>query len=167
MRTNQNLFKTLLMAVIILSWAACNNQSESEEKTEPGKTETHDKHANDGHHESTNENKLQLNNGKKWPADFETTKGVAELTRKVVDFKEHFPEPAVDDYRTLAKSLKMTLNEIFDKCSMTGPAHDELHKFLVPVIEYVKTLNGDDPAGSTEAFGNLEKQLTLFGEYFE
>jgi hypothetical protein len=166
MKTIRNFTGIILMAIMILTWGGCsNNPKDSAENHQSENTEKHDEHMGDEHQETNGE--LQLNNGKKWPADFETTKGVAELARKVADFKEHAPEPNSDDYRSLEKSLKMTLNEIFDKCTMTGPAHDELHKFLVPVLGYVKELKTDDLDASRDPVNKLDKQLALYGEYFE
>jgi hypothetical protein len=52
-------------------------------------------------------------------------------------------------------------------CTLEGKAHDELHKWLMPLLglpaEYTKAT---DPQGQAELLGKIKQSLALFHEYF-
>lgn len=51
---------------------------------------------------------------------------------------------------------------------MTGPAHDQLHNWLVPYMETVKALADEkDAANRDKMAAKLLKSYTVFNTYFE
>ncbi len=109
---------------------------------------------------------LQLNNGKKWMANEETTSGVNKMIAQIAQYEEmQLPEDAVN-YNMLAQGINTTMDGIFAQCTMKGAAHDELHDFLVPIFEYSKTLEGDDVSASKEALADLKAHLAEYKNYF-
>lgn len=124
----------------------------------------HDAQAEEAHHDhGATAEAIQLNNGEKWEAD-EHTRSVAErMKTEVSNF-----EVGKDDHKVLADSLTNQLNVLVAGCTMKGPAHDELHKWLVPYTENVKDLSSTQDAGeASEIVGKIEESLNSFGEYFK
>ena len=77
-------------------------------------------------------------------------------------------EVGKDDHKVLADSLTNQLNVLIAGCTMKGPAHDELHKWLVPYTEHVKDLSStQDAGGASGIVGKIEESLNSFGEYFK
>src|SRR5688572_9803855 len=101
---------------------------------------------------------LSLNEDQKWRADEFTTTGIEGMQGTMERFIASKNTGSVQAYQELGKTLNGELNTIFRQCTMTGPAHDELHKFLVPVVEDVKILQGENLEASTAAQMRLEER---------
>lgn len=123
----------------------------------------HDHHAaesEDKHHHGDHTGMLSLNNGEKWIADDHTHSLVTEMKSELSDFDQSTEK----DYKVLSDSLTHQLNVLIAGCTMKGPAHDELHKWLVPVTENVKALS----VTKEEATVNeLKTSLESFDKYFQ
>lgn len=119
--------------------------------------------------ETTEANKhgLTLNEGKRWIADEETTAGIQDMQLTVERFGTGNDLGSPEAYQELGKTLKVELNTVFRKCTMTGPAHDELHKFLVPVSADIQKLQGTQPEAAMAAYNHLREHLYLYPEFFE
>jgi hypothetical protein len=50
---------------------------------------------------------------------------------------------------------------------MTGPAHEELHDFLLPINGYIKTIKGDDVNAAKQAMDDLETYLKTYADFFD
>lgn len=127
-----------------------------------------DSHSHEGeqteHHHATEDLGLQLNNGAKWEADDHTRNAVAGMKQTVLAFEQSQQQ----DYNALGDSLTRELNTLVAGCTMKGPAHDELHKWLVPLTENIKGLSaGPAAANAGTRVANIEASLNEFGEYFE
>ncbi len=110
------------------------------------------------------EGQLKLNNGKRWKANIETSNGVNGMIKLMESFTA---SKNPKDYNKLSKELRAEMNTIFDKCSMKGEAHDNLHAFLVPIFGYLKELNSDEIDTCNNGFNSMDKQLKLYKDYFE
>ena len=87
---------------------------------------------------------VALNDGKKWPANAETTEGIQKMTNLL----EALPETATtDNINKLKKELETEFATILQKCTMTGEAHNQLHNYLLPMKELIDAIG----AGSLEA----------------
>lgn len=82
------------------------------------------------------ETEIKLDETNKWTANDETTEGV----NKMLDILENLNTNPDLDYTTLGKDLKGEINVVIQKCSMKGPSHDNLHVFLMPLIDKVDAL---------------------------
>lgn len=153
---NKTLFTTILVASATLFFS-CDTQ-EKEAKPEEVQVEKAEKphHEADGH--------LSLNEGKKWIANSETTTGVNNLIVLMDGFSE--PE-SVEGYKELTKTIKAEFSNIFKLCTMTGPAHDQLHNFLIPIKNSFKGLSSDDLETCKTTFGTLRSHLDEYDKYFE
>lgn len=100
---------------------------------------------------------LALDSGKRWKANRETTEGVHTMLALVRQAAARGEGAAV------ARQLDGEYQAIFKRCTMTGAAHDQLHRFLIPVGELLRHLAGGDRA----TLHQLEEHLRQYDTYFE
>ena len=133
---------------------ACGDASTKVEKPvdDPAIHEEHD-------HAEAEAGAVQLDHGKRWAANVETTEGVNEMLRLV---DQH--DPAFNDDVKLKNDLETSFKMIFEKCTMTGEAHEQLHNFLIPIHH---TLDEMGAAPSAAQLKDLRAQLSTYGTYFE
>jgi len=123
----------LFLAVTVLFFAiSCKNTTEKKsEQVQPQQTE-------EQHHNEVEE--LQLNKGKLWEANSETSEGINAMLELMANFSElENPEA----YATLKQNLETQFKTIIEKCSMTGEAHDQLHLFIVPMKDLFNGLTAE------------------------
>jgi len=114
-------------------------------------------------HEGTS-SQVELNEGKKWQANPETTDGINKMTVLVQQFE---PTENVADYQALSEQLNLAFKEIFEKCSMTGPAHDQLHNYLLPMLGIMKKMRSDDLELCKASVQRMDDRLQEYEEYFK
>lgn len=115
------------------------------------------------HHHADEGGTLQLNNGEKWEADAHTRALVAEMKQTVSSYEVN-PE----DHHVLSDSLTSQLNRLIVGCTMTGPAHDELHKWLVPLTHNIKGLSTTSSASeASDNVHEIDASLHAFDDFFE
>jgi len=144
--------RTNLLPLIILGLlftSACGPAAEP--------TEDHSQHA-----EASG---IQLNNGQKWTANPETTTGIANMTRLMENFDQQ--TAGTEEYQELGKQLQAEFGEIFRKCTMTGEAHEQLHHFLLPMVEPMKTLQAGEGESLADVYQQLQDHLTTYSNYFQ
>lgn len=151
-----------LLPVALLVLVACNSQEDQ-------KKENHNKHQkaemkdeqkeNKDEHEGT-AGKVQLDNGKKWKANAETITGINNMSSLVQNGIIGKVEVA-----KLYDSLQVEFKAIFDKCTMTGESHNQLHNFLLPLKGKLDKLK----AGSSDinTLEEMQEYLLTFKNYFE
>ena len=72
------------------------------------------------------------------------------------------------DFEGLEESLEGNIGLLTSNCTMTGKAHDELHKWLVPFIGLVDELNKAENYDDKQiVFQSLEESMLEFDAYFE
>ena len=149
--------KLLIVSTIILL-NSCGNQTK--ENHENSKTEKVEKTEEFIHTESG----LSLDNGKLWKANQETTTGVNNMIELMNSFTN---KDNVDAYGKLTENLKSEFTMIFEKCTMKGEAHNQLHNFLVPIKDLFEGLASNDLNKCKESYGKLNKHLSVYKNYFE
>ncbi len=107
---------------------------------------------------------LELNNGKKWVMAKPMMVHIQTLEKRVQDFER---TPGGDD-AVLAQEVQEDLGRLVTSCTMEGKAHDELHKWLMPLLgvsaEYAKAT---DPTVQKEKRQEIRDSLQVFHSYFE
>lgn len=101
---------------------------------------------------------VQLDNGKTWAANTETTEGVQAMKALVEGY-----DPATGDGVVLKEELKAEFDQIFAKCTMTGDAHEQLHNYLIPLHKMLDGLGADPSATELDS---LREYLGTYGNYF-
>jgi hypothetical protein len=110
------------------------------------------------HDESGDASAVKLDNGQRWAANAETTQGIANMAALVNNF-----DPGTQPPDTLKAELGREFALIFERCTMTGEAHEQLHNYLIPIH---KQLNAMNPADEAER-ATLKDYLATYGNYFQ
>jgi hypothetical protein len=102
---------------------------------------------------------VQLDNGKRWQANPETTAGIAKMQAILANYEgRNTPE----DRKAMRGELEAAFSDIFAQCTMKGEAHEQLHNYLLPMKELFGQIESSD-----EAVGKLKAHLGEYGGYFE
>ena len=110
--------------------------------------------------------KLDPNN-QKWRADEATSASIASMQQLMNAFDTGKNVGDIEAFQELGKAMNGEMNTLFRQCTMTGPAHDELHTFLTPIIKDVKILQGNNIEASTAAQLRLKDRLEVYQTFFE
>lgn len=107
---------------------------------------------------------IELDNGKKWRVDV----GMLKIIRRMEASIQANKSTSKADLDRLAESLQDEIEELTSNCTMSGKAHDELHKWLVPYMELVDHLSeSETQEQAASTFAQLKKSFTTFNECFE
>ena len=151
-----------LLPVALLAFVACNSQNEEKEVNHENhqKTEMKDEQKNNKEAHEETAGKVQLDNGKKWKANAETITGINNMSSLVQNGIDGKMDAAI-----LVDSLQIEFKTIFDKCTMTGESHNQLHNFLIPIKGQLEKLK----AGNADAvtLKEMQEYLLTFKNYFE
>ncbi|HLS12415.1 MAG TPA: hypothetical protein VK050_09660 [Flavobacteriaceae bacterium] len=144
--------KTILMTAMLSAFLlSCkDNKTTSSEMHQEQVTEnvTHHEHeSNDDVLSNAWLDEIQLDEGKKWEANLETTIGVNKMVEIMTD---HNPE-TLEEYHVMAKALNEQKNYVIQECTMTGPSHDNLHVFLHPLIDKIDALLNAESVDNAKA----------------
>ncbi|NKB68857.1 MAG: hypothetical protein GKR89_17465 [Candidatus Latescibacteria bacterium] len=113
----------------------------------------------------TTELALKLDNGAKWQVDAHTRQAAKKIV-KLVDESAGLKTAA--EARALATALDKELAELIKGCTMTGPAHDQLHVFLTAFFAPVGDLQEQtDLDQLQEGQKDLAALLVAYREHFE
>ncbi|MDB2656538.1 hypothetical protein N9Y60_00635 [Crocinitomicaceae bacterium] len=106
---------------------------------------------------------IELVDGKKWTVKPEMMQHIRNMESDInKESKTNNP-----DYKRLGELLDENIQLLTSNCTMTGKAHDELHKWLVPFIGLVEKLNEADSSQKASAFKTLQVSIKEFNYYFE
>ena len=137
--------KISILAAVIILLSGCNN---APQKT----TEEHD---HSGHEHQQPTTMVELNNGQKWEANPETTEGINNMLALIQDF-----EKENGDYNGLREAMQNEFKMIFQRCTMTGEAHDQLHNYLLPLKDKIAHISPDN-------LDEITAYLRTYPNYFQ
>lgn len=140
-----------VLLVLIFSVSCRDATPSTAEDAAVNKTESHH-----------SEDELRLNNAEKWKANIETTKGVLAMQKHMDDFRNSENR----NYNQLKSQLELEFKTIFEKCTMKGESHEQLHNFLFPMRAYFSALSNDSETAEA-AYVQLDSYLPIYFEYFE
>lgn len=116
------------------------------------------------HHHAEEMHELVLNDGEKWKVNEEMMPHV----RKMESDLKAFSAEKQKDYKAIAEKLQANINLLITSCTMDGKSHDELHKWLHPLIGYVKELQEtDDESEAKKYMDKINHSMIVFNKYFE
>lgn len=133
--------------IAVISITACNNT--------PSENSTDSTVVEDGPYG------LVLDDGDLWLANPETTAGVKNMQQIVEDYKSRNQSPSI----TMGDSLQEQLNTIFAECTMKGEAHNQLHNYLLPLLDLVDGVK--DQEVTADQYSALNEHLNLYFDYFK
>ncbi len=107
---------------------------------------------------------IELENGQKWtvvPDMMQYLKNMQEAVAKTD------PKNA-PNYPALAETLSKNLNLLTSNCTMTGKAHDELHKWLVPFLDLSEKFEkAKSKKKQAKLFAQIQSAFTIFNQNFQ
>ena len=118
----------------------------------------------DTEHEHSSEESIELDNGEKWVVVEEMMGHIQNMETDVKSF-ENLEEK---DFSVLATKLEDNIDLLTSNCTMTGKAHDELHKWLLPYIDLVGELsNAKDTDEASKVYKEIQTSFKTFNTYFK
>lgn len=153
--------KLTITAVALALFAfGCNEQQDREGQAEAADHGTigHD----DGGHDDADEAgtsipAVTLKNGQRWEANPETTTGIANMVALI---DTHTATPG--DAKAVKAALEEEFGLIFERCTMTGEAHNQLHNYLIPIHQRFSGFE----AGDANALAEMRSYLQTYADYF-
>lgn len=128
---------------------------------------TNDTTSTEADHHNHSES-IILNNGEKWKVDEHMLRFIRTIETDVVKFSSFEGEKKLPDYISLSAQIEMNLDSLTSNCTMTGQAHDELHKWLLPFLDlndYFSSTETVDEADSL--YTEIKTSFAEFNLYFE
>ncbi len=108
---------------------------------------------------------LTLNGGEKWQVDEHTRESATKIA-ELVDGAQTLH--TASDARALGKALDEELDTLVRRCTMTGPAHNQLHVFLVALFPKVETLKAENDIETLQlARVEIGELLEAYAMHFE
>ncbi|MFT6996625.1 MAG: hypothetical protein ACJAQ4_000366 [Cryomorphaceae bacterium] len=139
--------KILFISAIFLLITSCSETTkEAKEEIEETKVEKMDAP------------EVQLNEGQLWEANMATIEGIKNLSVMAESF-----DSSSENYETLQSNLRDEFGLIFKNCTMKGEAHEQLHNYLLPLMELFGELTEE---ASEKTLGKIKEHLARFDSYF-
>ena len=108
---------------------------------------------------------ITLQDGKKWQSDEATLKHIQNLQNigeNVTSLEQ------IDDYHQLSTRFSKEIDALLDDCTMEGPDHNALHKYLMPLMKKNKMLGKVKSTNRGEhILENMKTQLSEYQEFFK
>lgn len=162
----------LSIAILALLFTSCNNSKKETQNTEQNNTEevetvSHDNHETHDAHSAISNNwmeEIQLDNGNKWVANEETNIGVEKMKNILKTQQTN----TLEGYHQLAKELTEAKNYVIKECTMKGPSHDNLHVWLLPLMEKIDALSEVDNLEEASKIKNsIQENVEAYNRYFK
>ena len=152
---------SLLLFSILIS-GACNQPTPQDNNSLQNSSEAE----SHGAHSQQTSNALILDHGKKWMVDEATRFHIGNMEKAIEDGAAEKGD--MEFFRTLSSFLEENIGKLTADCSMTGAAHDELHKWLYPFIEATKEFSAaENPETAKAALENLKTSMKEYRNFFE
>lgn len=152
----------LYLLVIALAFTACTGKSpQSSHQKEDHQVHSHDKSVDQHNRQGS---AISLNNGEKWKADAGMVIQVEAMKNELAAFSGS----DLEDYQVLGQALNDHTHQLIASCTMKGKGHDELHKWLHPLMEVnAKLMEAENLKTAEAATAELQESLAAFDHYFE
>lgn len=161
--------KYVIFTVSLLALVSCKDRKNQDTKTETVEQPA-EIHNNYNDHEASNvyvnawTSEIKLNDGHKWQANTETNEGILKIKNSLKTQTTR----SLKDYYQLAEQLNDDKNYIIKNRTMKGPSHDNLHVWLLPLMEKIGALS---EAKTVEDALKLKQSITenvnAYSNYFE
>lgn len=114
------------------------------------------------------DDRINLDNGSKWKVDEKMMSFINEIETNAIDFSKNAKEKSMEMYQQLSTLINNNLDSLTSNCTMSGQAHDELHKWLLPFLDLSEEFSiSETLAESDSLYNQILNSLGEFHEYFE
>ncbi len=155
------IIKIISVITILIFTTSCKDNVENKDTSPKVEESTETKQPEEHHHET---GVVQLNDGKKWEANLETTDGIKKMQEIMTAFTDKESPKA---YISLKENLETEFTTIFEKCTMKGESHNQLHNYLKPMLGLFDGLITDDINTRKKSFETINKHLSHYSNYFK
>jgi len=153
-------FLLIISFVLIIS---CKQKTEKDQIPIEVQQETTEVKETEESHESI-DGTITLNNGELWLANPETTEGIQKMKKRMSLFND---SDNLEAYVILKAGIEEDFTELFEKCTMKGEAHNQLHNYLFPILELFDGLESSDLVVCKKSFSELNIHLNEYSNYFK
>ena len=116
---------------------------------------------NTSSHQNNEEQNIALNDGQKWNVN-------AEMSPYILESEQILLQYNGTDHKQLAEELEAKNKALIKSCTMNGKSHDELHKWLHPHMQLIKSLKDAETNEESIAFiAELKNSFQTFHNYFQ
>lgn len=163
--------KYLIFTMSLLALVSCkdsknqesNTETESVKQTIEAKEEHHSDEASNVYENSWTK-EITMNNGEKWEANVETNEGVQKMQNSINTQNT----TTLDDYHKLAELLNDDKNYVIKNCTMKGASHDNLHVWLLPLIDKIDALSeAKTLEDAAKIKKSIEENVDAYTNYFQ
>jgi hypothetical protein len=110
---------------------------------------------------STNDHGLRLNGADKWPMDAHTR---AMFDKMTASFRDGGTDSGdSESIKAVGAKIRGEIDELIQGCTMTGEAHNQLHKYLMAYIPAVEKMAKE---GTKAGAASVRELLELYPKYF-
>ncbi|MAD30352.1 MAG: hypothetical protein CMC00_04920 [Flavobacteriaceae bacterium] len=155
--------KSFLLIISFVSIISCKEKSEKDQIPIEVQQETTDVTETKESHENI-DGTVSLNNGELWLANPETTEGIQKMKKRMALFNN---SENLEAYVILKAGLEEDFTELFEKCTMKGEAHNQLHNYLFPFLDLFDGLETPDLVVCKKSFSELNIHLNEYSNYFK
>jgi len=136
--------KHLILIFSLLTLVSCKNGKTNEDNSTLNVNAESTEASHESHKSETSDvysnawiNEMKLNDGAKWHANYETNEGVKQMQNSLKTAQNE----TLKDYHELVNQLNDSKNFIIKNCTMKGASHDNLHVWLLPLLEKIDGLS--------------------------
>lgn len=106
---------------------------------------------------------IELNDGSTWQANKETSEGIENMSSLL----DSSAPASLEDYRSLGQKLDSEMQLLINRCTMKGPAHNNLHIYLQPLMGKIGELQEVNSSEKAELLiAEIRKHLEAYHKYF-
>jgi hypothetical protein len=115
-------------------------------------------------HDHGDNSEIVLNDGKKWVVVPEMFTIIKAMESDINSFNG----TTIEDHKNLGTKLQDNINKLTSNCTMKGQGHDELHKWLLPFLDYVAAYNEvNTVAEATSIYNKMKASYDSVNIFFE
>jgi hypothetical protein len=160
--------KHVIFIISLLVLISCKDSEDKDLKTNAGSIETttleHSNEEASNLYDNSWKGIIETNNGSKWQANAETNEGIEKMQELV---KTHSTS-SLKNYYQLASNLNTVKNKVVKECSMKGASHDNLHVWLLPLIDKIEALSEVKTMEDAEKLKHsIEENINAYSAYFK
>jgi hypothetical protein len=154
----------IVLITASLFFTGCKDQPKENTKVESNEVE-HSEHQTESNLVSNDWiQNIQLDNGAKWEANPETNQGVAKMKSALAQSNPK----ELKAYHELADVLNNDKNFVIKECTMKGTSHDNLHVWLLPLIDKIDALKEVKTLEEAQQiYKSIEQNVNAYDTYFE
>ncbi len=161
--------KYVIFTLSLLALVSCKDSKNKD--TETGTVELATGTNNDYHDQEASNvyanawtSEIKLNDGNKWKANTETNEGISKMKNSI----KAQTSSTIDAYHKLAEQLDDDKNFIVKNCTMKGASHDNLHVWILPLMEKIEALSeAKTIEDASKLKQSIEENVNAYHTYFE